>query len=266
MAFLPLKHVIHYRMVSKMFRDSSNPYIQNFLDDVRQLISSIETLSGAIPPEAQDHLIQYYAAVKNSEKDRVYKQITIYIDHALKKQKETLFNQIALFSSTPSKHTKSDICCSLTENPLLLESSRHGRPIIFMADNDLEKKEDIFKLMLDKGADVDARNQDGQTLLIWAVLMNKLNLCQWLLTKGADIDVRDNSGYTALIKTAEEGHYHICKLLLEEKADPTIRDNQGQIALQWAKKRSYSDIITLLENASPPSLLYRSHINCCTIL
>ena len=250
-----------------MFKNSSSPYIQDFLDDVRQLRSSIETLSGAIPPEAQDYLIQYYAAVKDPEKkDRVYKQITTYIDHALKEQKETLFNLLALFSSTQSKDTKSDIFCRLTENPLLLESSQDGRPIIFMADNDLDKNEDIFKLMLDKGADVDARNQNGQTLLIWAALMNKFNLCQWLLTKGAHIDARDNSGYTALIKTAEEGHYHICKLLLEEKADPTIRDNQGQIALQWAKKRSYSGIITLLEDASPSSLLCRSHMDCCNIL
>ena len=54
------------------------------------------------------------------------------------------------------------------------------------------------KLLLEHGADMNARNQQGATPLMVAAGNGHEPLVEWLLSNGADTRALDNKGYTAL--------------------------------------------------------------------
>jgi len=57
---------------------------------------------------------------------------------------------------------------------------------------------EVVKLLLEKGADVNSRNSDGDTPLIFAVRCGHAGLVKLLLEKGADASVKGLCGQTAL--------------------------------------------------------------------
>jgi hypothetical protein len=73
-----------------------------------------------------------------------------------------------------------------------------------------------------------------------------------LLDKGADVDAKDEMGRTALIEAARQGHTDTVRALLEKGADVNAQDRDRDTALSEALKYNYSDVITLLK--SPPGI------------
>ena len=67
-----------------------------------------------------------------------------------------------------------------------------------------------------------------------------------MLERGADPNAKDDDGLTPLHDAALWGHVEIVKILLERGADPQIADNGGHIPLDYAKG---SAIRSLLESA-----------------
>jgi hypothetical protein len=71
-----------------------------------------------------------------------------------------------------------------------------------------------------------------------------------LLEHGADVNTRNNDGCTALILAASSGEIEIVRALLSKGADVSARLTQtGKTALMLAKEKGYSEIIQLLEEA-----------------
>jgi ankyrin repeat protein len=65
---------------------------------------------------------------------------------------------------------------------------------------------DIVKLLIDKGADVNARRADDrETALMWAAQIADLDLVRLLLKNGADVHAKDCHGKTALRRLVEDG-------------------------------------------------------------
>ena len=63
----------------------------------------------------------------------------------------------------------------------------------------------VVRLLLEKGADVNANYPSGVTALIWASREGHLNVVKLLLEKGADVNARDKFGRTALMMAAQWG-------------------------------------------------------------
>ncbi|KAI9891067.1 MAG: hypothetical protein M1814_003418 [Vezdaea aestivalis] len=114
--------------------------------------------------------------------------------------------------------------------------------------------EAVVKLLLDKGADIHAKeDNNGWTALVGAAWNGHEAIVKLLLDKGADVNVKDNSGWTALHRTAWNGHETIVKLLLDKGADVNAKDSDGWTALIWAAENGYEATVKLLLEFSSKS-------------
>lgn len=104
---------------------------------------------------------------------------------------------------------------------------------------------DVVKLLLDKGADVTARDNAGMTALVAAgcecpiidmpATYDSLKL---LLEHGADIEAKSGDGTTALLAAAGWGRTENVELLLDGGAKIEEKDKDGNTALLIASKGS----------------------------
>ena len=83
---------------------------------------------------------------------------------------------------------------------------------------------DKLKRILDAGAKVNVKNNQGKTALMNAADADSLTL---LLASGAEIDARDNDGQTALYYEIRERRYDLAQQLLSAGANPNIRGRVG---------------------------------------
>ena len=88
--------------------------------------------------------------------------------------------------------------------------------------------------LLDKGANIEARNNDGLTALIVAAVSGQTETVRLLLDKGANIEAKNSNGDTALIFAAYNSRTDVMLLLLEKGADIEAKDNQDDTALLQA--------------------------------
>ena len=71
----------------------------------------------------------------------------------------------------------------------------------------------IVKLLLAKGADINAQDKDGDTPLIAAVFANQPGIVEYLFAKGANKEIKNKKGKTALMVAKEKKRNKIIKIL-----------------------------------------------------
>ena len=114
--------------------------------------------------------------------------------------------------------------------------------------------EEMVKFLLEKGADANTvceiKNEHtdiSPTPLMNAVYNGNTNIINMLLENGADINYTTDYGMTALMMAASFNQFEAAKVLLENNADTSITDEYGRTALDLAKSEDYKDIVELLE-------------------
>ncbi|XP_052775601.1 serine/threonine-protein phosphatase 6 regulatory ankyrin repeat subunit A-like isoform X2 [Mya arenaria] len=93
---------------------------------------------------------------------------------------------------------------------------------------------DILTHLVTCGADVNAADDDGESVFHLAVFYNLLNTVTSLVTLGADRNCRDKGGRTPLHYAAHTGNLDAIRLLLKYGASITEEDNDGRQALHYA--------------------------------
>lgn len=108
----------------------------------------------------------------------------------------------------------------------------------------------IIKALLDSGADISAKDEDGSTPLIKACMVDKLDSVKLLLARGANVNARDNSGSTPLIYSA---HFEpaVAESLLEKGASVDSQDMYGWTALMVASHATRVRTVELLLRYHP---------------
>jgi hypothetical protein len=102
------------------------------------------------------------------------------------------------------------------------------------------RKSDVpaVKMLLEKGADVNAKTSYGVTALSFAADRGSLEVVKILLEHGADVNATDTFYHeTILARAASQGHAEIVKLLLEKGATP------ADSALDWAVEKGYVEVV-----------------------
>lgn len=103
--------------------------------------------------------------------------------------------------------------------------------------------------LLDGGVDVNGRTRNGSYAFNHAAVENKVDVMWILLDRGADPNVQNSQGDTPLICATKYagGKATTVKLLVEAGTDLTVRDNKGKTALEYAKAKEQQGAIALLE-------------------
>lgn len=141
-------------------------------------------------------------------------------------------------------------------------------------------QEDITKILLENGADVNIRGREGKTPLWWAarerrneiviLLLNRganIDIPDWnrctplwiaamledsdmtklLITMGADINAVGGTGYTALLEAVLSQRVSMVKLLIELGADIEIKEKRSGASVLWlAAERGWVAMMKLL--------------------
>lgn len=157
------------------------------------------------------------------------------------------------------------------EDPAIVQAARQNLPAVIAAL--LEKGADVnavcdrgqsallvtsYKgfpeaagILLAHGADPNSR-QDELYPLFLAASYGYTDIVRGLLDKGAIVNVQDSDGQSALARAAFSGYDEIVKLLLDKGADVDLPDNQGKTPLMWAALRSRGS-----DYVGPPRKLIR---------
>jgi ankyrin repeat protein len=113
-------------------------------------------------------------------------------------------------------------------------------PLWYMVKNDKEFNEFIFTYLIDVyEADIDTKNEDGQTLLMYCIEKGYLNMIDMLISNDCDINLQDNVGMSALHYAVYNLDSNLVRLLLLSGIDVKIKDNCGQTALDYLRNNFY---------------------------
>jgi ankyrin repeat protein len=118
-------------------------------------------------------------------------------------------------------------------------------PLICAID---QNKIEIVKVLLDKGADLEKRDEFGSTPLM-AASGKSIEIVKLLLDRGADVNGRGTgfrNGWTSFMEAAAVGNVDTMKLLLDRGADMEARTAEGSTALTIAAYNGRQDAATWL--------------------
>jgi ankyrin repeat protein len=117
-------------------------------------------------------------------------------------------------------------------------------------------KDDVRFLepLIDSGADVNARDFDGNTPLGCAALSDHVKSIELLLESGANINNRDLRGWTAILDAVDSNSHRSITVLLKNGADYTLPLNTGCTVLHRAAERGDIETIQILTKAGMKNL------------
>jgi ankyrin repeat protein len=110
--------------------------------------------------------------------------------------------------------------------------------------------------LLERGVAVDARNARQRTPLHLAALRGNEHALRALIEASADVNLVDESGLSPLHLAAGQGQIGAVDMLLKAHADPNLPDRWGRSAFHLAALAPDSELLSLLYRAGArPSLL-----------
>ncbi|WP_333873373.1 sigma-70 family RNA polymerase sigma factor [Methylobacter sp.] len=92
-------------------------------------------------------------------------------------------------------------------------------------------------------------------LLKVAVLHGSSVAVQSHIERGHDLDARDEKGRTSLMLAASKGYVGICEQLINSGADPLLQDDEDRNAIDIAKEYGHSNVMELLRKYFSNQLL-----------
>ncbi len=121
--------------------------------------------------------------------------------------------------------------------------NRQGRtPLI---DAILRDRPDMFELLLASGADVNASGDDAM-VFDYAVKNGYTDVAKEMISKGIDVNATDFDGATALHRAARWGSNGVVELLISNHANVNATSSDGKTPLHAALRQNHRGIVELL--------------------
>jgi hypothetical protein len=95
---------------------------------------------------------------------------------------------------------------------------------------------------------LDSKDEEGNAFLATTIMFNRNNMTKLLITSGADINAANNIGMTPLMLAARAGNYEAADLLIKRNCNLTKLDLKGMSALDYAKDNNKAEIYSLLQS------------------
>ena len=118
--------------------------------------------------------------------------------------------------------------------------------LIFKGKGQTKDDLDIFKILLGSGANINSRNRYDQTPVAHAIMKNLNDLVDLLFTQKIE-NIHGNDGYTLLHYAADNNNLHAIKLIFRNfpDADLNIKNTSGATPLLKACSQNNPDIVEL---------------------
>ncbi|KAK7408038.1 hypothetical protein QQX98_009811 [Neonectria punicea] len=131
------------------------------------------------------------------------------------------------------------------DTSLLSETDGDGRQPLHLAC--LRGHKDTAELLLQRGADIEAKQSSGATPLDEACWKGHKHVVEFLLSSGADTQVIDNDGWSPIRSATEYERLAVVETLLNENpANINVGDDYGETPLHVASGKGYTEVIRLL--------------------
>lgn len=108
------------------------------------------------------------------------------------------------------------------------------------------KLDEVVQLLIDKGADVNAKDNLGNTPLILASGKGLYGAAKLLIDSGANVNAKKHDRNSALSEACKQGSYYVAELLIKNGADVNAKDSEGRPPIFWASFQKFTEISKLL--------------------
>jgi ankyrin repeat protein len=125
--------------------------------------------------------------------------------------------------------------------------SADGWPLLHLAAAFAD--EPTVRALFDAGADghqVSETPMRNHALHAVLALSKDAGVVRLLIARGADVNAAQTAGYRPLHQAAVVGREDLVRMLLEGGADKTARCDRGKTAAQYAEERGFGELATLL--------------------
>jgi ankyrin repeat protein len=110
---------------------------------------------------------------------------------------------------------------------------------------------EAVKLLLERGAGVDAVDDEGTTPLVSAAYRGHIEVVKVLLERGAAVDAQEmRYRISSLSHAVGRGDKALVQVLLAHGADPMLKGADGRTALDRAEANGAREIVALLRKAA----------------
>lgn len=123
--------------------------------------------------------------------------------------------------------------CTLSGNKSKTDTSSHTKSVVAKPKTDihtavLSDDLEVVKQHIEAKTDINEKEaMSGSTPLITAATFGKNKIAKVLIDAGADLSIKNNDGATALHSAAFFCHVEIVQMLIDAKADKTIKNKFG---------------------------------------
>jgi len=113
-------------------------------------------------------------------------------------------------------------------------------------------RREAVELLLARGGEVNthARHPFHVAALHAALAGPQPGIAKLLVDAGADVNARQQAGIAPLHETAQNGDLELTKLLLDHGGDPSAQDDQGKTPAATAREHGHEAVAAFLEKAA----------------
>jgi ankyrin repeat protein len=134
---------------------------------------------------------------------------------------------------------------------VIAKDEQGNSPLINAVKNNHDR---AVLLLLQRNPDVDVKDNGGNTPLILAASTKNIRITDLLLTHYPKLDVKNNTGATALITAVQAGNNQVAETLVRNGANAKTTDKQHKAAIDYAKEMNNTKAITFLSGNTTAAL------------